>query len=51
MKKRIHQIMEKIQKNTVIGMLMLAVVTIAEISTDVCLVWILGQEDMPEELL
>ena len=51
MMKRINQFLEKIQKNTVVATLMLAVVTIAEVSADACMVWIFGQEDMPEELL
>jgi hypothetical protein len=51
MKKRFKLFLNKIQKNSVVAMLMLAVVSIAEVSADVCLIWVLGQEDMPEELL
>lgn len=48
---KVKNLMGKLMSNKTILSLALTVVTIAEVSTSSCIVWVLGQEDMPDELL
>jgi len=43
--------LKKISKNDMLVSMALAVVAISEAAVGNCVVWVIGQEDMPEELL
>lgn len=43
--------MQVVQKNSVLTSLTLFALRIAQFSGRVCILWIFGQEDMPEELI
>jgi len=49
--KKVKEALTKISKSKLVTALALTVITAAQISNQVCIVFIWGQEDMPEELL
>jgi len=48
---KIKNVLKKLQKGSLVTSLALIVVAVSEAAAFNCIVWILGQEDMPEELL
>lgn len=49
--KAIKNMLKKVMNNKVVVSLALMVVTLAEVSQHSCVIFIIGQDDMPEELL
>ncbi|MDD3172509.1 MAG: cyclic lactone autoinducer peptide [Herbinix sp.] len=49
--KKVKDFLKKCQRTSFLTSLALVVVALSEVAADTCVIWILGQEDMPEELL
>lgn len=49
--KKFKEILKRCERTSFLTSLALVVIALSEISADTCVIWILGQEDMPEELL
>jgi cyclic lactone autoinducer peptide len=49
--RKVNNLFRKLMNNKTILSLALTVITVAEVSTSVCVIWVFGQEDMPDELI
>jgi len=49
--KEIKAWLKKMSKSNFVTSMALLVISLAEMSTQTCITWIFGQDDMPEELL
>jgi cyclic lactone autoinducer peptide len=48
---KVKNLLKKFKSSNLVTSLALTVVAIAEVAADSCVVWILGQDDMPDELI
>ena len=48
---KVKHLFQKVKSSSLITAFALTVVAVAEVAFDSCLVWILGQDDMPDELV
>lgn len=48
---KVKNLIKKVKSSNLVTSLALTVVAVAEVAFDSCIVWILGQDDMPDELI